>query len=235
MKYMGSKSRHAREIIPIILEGHKPEAFYVEPFVGGCNVIDSVYVANRIGCDINPYLIALWKAVASGWMPPASFSEGSYADVRDNKDKYPPELVGYVGFALSYAGKWFGGWCRDSAGKRDYVNEAYKNAIKQFPKLLGARFECCSYSDIDLPENCTIYCDPPYKDTTKYKDTFSHVVFYDWCRSVAKNGHTVFVSEYNMPDDFECVWEKSVKSSLTKDTGQKSATERLFTLGRQYE
>ena len=27
-------------------------------------------------------------------------------------------------------------------------------------------------------------------------------------------GHIVFVSEYNMPDGFECVWSKEVTNSL---------------------
>lgn len=33
-----------------------------------------------------------------------------------------------------------------------------------------------------------------------------------------------------MPDDFICLWEKEVTSSLTQNTGQKKAVERLFTL-----
>ena len=45
-----------------------------------------------------------------------------------------------------------------------------------------------------------------------------------------KQGHKVFVSEYNAPEDFKCVWEKEINSSLTKDTGSKKATEKLFTL-----
>jgi DNA adenine methylase len=43
-------------------------------------------------------------------------------------------------------------------------------------------------------------------------------------------GHTVFVSEYNMPDDFTCIWSKEQVSSLTRDTGSKTAIEKLFTL-----
>jgi len=42
MKYMGSKSRHAKEILSIILKERKPDQWYVEPFVGGANVIDKV-------------------------------------------------------------------------------------------------------------------------------------------------------------------------------------------------
>ena len=42
MKYMGSKARHAKEMLPIILKDRKEGQWYVEPFVGGCNMIDKV-------------------------------------------------------------------------------------------------------------------------------------------------------------------------------------------------
>ena len=45
---------------------------------------------------------------------------------------------------------------------------------------------------------------------------------------MASKGHIIFVSEYNAPDDFECVWQKEIVSSLTQDTGSKKAVEKLF-------
>lgn len=42
MKYMGSKNRYAKEILPLILKDRKENQWYVEPFVGGANVIDKV-------------------------------------------------------------------------------------------------------------------------------------------------------------------------------------------------
>ena len=91
----------------------------------------------------------------------------------------------------------------------------------------------CSYDEIpidDLGKNCIIYCDPPYQGTTKYKgvDDFDHDAFWNWCREQANNGHKVFVSEYNAPDDFKCVWQKEIVSSLTKDSGSKKGMEKLF-------
>lgn len=235
MKYMGSKARHAKELLPIILKDHTPDMWYVEPFVGGANMIDKVdpqVAPKRLGCDVHEYLIALWQSVSKGWEPPSKFTEYEYNDIRKNKGSYPKDLVGYVGFALSYSGKWFGGWCRDGAGKRDYVTESFKNASKQFPALVGVHFQNKSVFDIDFTRcgKSTIYCDPPYAGTTKYKDDFDHERFYGWCRARHKEGHKVFVSEYNMPDDFICVWSKEVNNSLTKDTGSKKGIEKLFTL-----
>lgn len=230
MKYMGSKARHAKEMLPIILKDRKEGQWYVEPFVGGCNMIDKVS-GNRIGADVHEYLIEMWQAVSVGWFPDKSvITEENYQEIKNNKD-VDKALTGFVGFACSFGGKWFGGWRRDGAGVRDYVSEAVNNAAKQFSKLKGVKFYCCAYDNLAIiPPNSIIYCDPPYKGTTKYKDDFNHDKFYDWCREKRKEGHTVFVSEYWMPEDFTCVWQKEVNSSLTKDTGSKKAIERLFTL-----
>jgi DNA adenine methylase len=50
-------------------------------------------------------------------------------------------------------------------------------------------------------------------------------------RNISKQGHTVFVSEYNSPADFVCVWQKETKSSLSangKIGGNKVSVEKLF-------
>ena len=40
MKYMGSKNRIAKYILPIMLESRAEGMTWVEPFVGGANMID---------------------------------------------------------------------------------------------------------------------------------------------------------------------------------------------------
>ena len=227
MKYMGSKNRIAKEILPIMLEKRESRT-WVEPFVGGANMIDKVQ-GKRIGADINPYLIDALIAIRDYVIDlpknNKEFTEENYKELRKN-DNY--KYKGYAGFAFSYSGKWLGGWCRDGLNKRDYVNESYKNAINQSPLLQDVILVNESYLDLQIPENSLIYCDPPYEGTTKYKDGFNHAEFWDWCRQKAKEGHIIFVSEYNAPNDFKCVWEKKIFSSLTKNTGSKVATERLF-------
>ena len=231
MKYMGSKARIAKHILPIMLKDREHDnQYFVEPFVGGANIIEHV-TGKRIGADTNRYLVAMLKAASLGWLPPKNFTEDQYKELRLNKEKFPEELVGYVGFALSYGGKFFGGWCRDSAGNRNYVDEAYRNAVKQFPKLEGVEFVNCQYHELEIPTNSIVYCDPPYKNTTSYSsDIFDYNHFYNYCRGLKILGHSVYVSEYDMPDDFTIVWEKEISSSLTADTGSKKATEKLFTL-----
>lgn len=238
MKYMGSKNRHAKELLPIILKDRKPEQCYVEPFVGGCNMIDKVG-GYRIGNDRHKYLIALFKAIINGWEPPEYVDEETYKDVRENKDKHDDHFVGFVGFGCSYSGKWFGGFARNvrkdapdaeilNKTKRNYCAESKRNIMRQASKLQDVILYNVDYWMMYIPLNSIIYCDPPYAGTTKYKDGFDHDTFWKWCREMVRVGHTVFVSEYNAPEDFECVWEKTVNNTLTKDTGSKQGVEKLF-------
>jgi len=62
MKFMGSKARFAKEILPIILKDRKEDQWFVDLFCGGANLLDKVG-GKRIGNDKNKYLIALWKGL----------------------------------------------------------------------------------------------------------------------------------------------------------------------------
>ena len=227
MKYMGSKNRYAKYLLPIILKNRQKGQCYVEPFVGGANMIDKVD-GWRIGCDIHEYQIATLKALSDGWLPPEKISEDEYKAIKTDPEQYAPELVGYVGFQLTYGAKWMDSYRRDSIGKRCYSSEAYRNVAKQAQKLKGIDFKHCCYKDLYLPAQSIIYCDPPYRATTKYRDDFDHNDFWQWCRKMVKQRHSVFISEYQAMDDFVCIWQKEVNSSLTKDTGAKKNIECLF-------
>lgn len=232
MKYMGSKNRIAKYICPIIVDifNNNDCEIFIDCCVGGANLLDKI-PSNipKFGNDINEYLVAMWNKVSDGWLPPENITEDDYLHIRNNKDENKA-LTGYVGFALSYGGKWFGGWCRDKEGKRNYVDESYRNACKQFPLLKDVRFSNKSLFDICPKKKALLYVDPPYKNTTKYKDDFNHEELYKWCRNMKNKGHILLISEYEMPSDFICLWQKEQTSSLTKNTGGKKATERLFIL-----
>jgi len=230
---MGSKARFANEILPIITKGRTEEQTYVEPFAGGMNMIDKV-AGKRIANDIHIELIEMWKALVCGWQPPLTITEEQYVEIRDNKKNYNKALVAYVGFN-SFGGKWFAGYRRDKQGKRDYWREHYNNITKQIPKLKGVKFSNCSFTDLKIPPNSIMYCDPPYEcvtqKTTKYSIDFNHSFFWDWCREKSKQGHSVYISEYNAPSDFVCVWQKPIKSNLGMINNGVSNTERLYVYG----
>lgn len=128
---------------------------------------------------------------------------------------------------------FFGSYVRNDVLKKSgrvehYQKEQINNILKQSTKISDVVFKCCSYDALDIPANSIIYCDPPYNGTTKYKDSFDSDAFWQWCRDKAKEGHTVYVSEYNAPEDFKCIWEKQINSNLGGTS--KTATEKLFTI-----
>jgi DNA adenine methylase len=235
MKYLGSKNRIAKHLLPIMLENRNGRT-WVEPFVGGANMIDKVD-GKRIGADFNEYLICLLTALQDGYVPPKFVTEDEYKKVRTEKLLEP--RTAFIGFGCSYSGKWFGGYARNirkdapdaerlNMTTRNYCAESKRNLIKQLPNIMDVEFVHSSYQDLEIPDNSLIYCDPPYEGTTKYKDGFSHTEFWEWCRTKAKEGHQVFISEYNAPNDFKSIYSKEVNSSLTKETGSKKANEQLF-------
>ena len=233
MRYMGNKSRLAKYILPIVLDGRNPEQYYVEPFCGSCGMMQYVD-GNRIASDSNKYLMAMHIAISDGWIPPSFISESDYYAIKSNKENYPMYLVGFVGFGCSYGGRWFEGYARggqnSNGTNRNYCLESRNSLLVQSKSLANVSFFCATYESLNIPPKSIIYCDPPYQDTKQYKDKFDHVTFWDWARQMHGQGHSVFVSEYNAPADFTAVWEKTVNSSLTKDTGAKQNTEKLFTL-----
>ena len=102
----------------------------------------------RIGSDNQEYVISLYKALQKGWFPPKEVSSEFFFEVENNKDKYPKELVGYLGTQLTFGCEWWGSFRRDNTGKRKYDLEAFNNVMKQQPNLLGIQF-VCSDSDSD--------------------------------------------------------------------------------------
>ena len=227
MKYMGSKRRIAKDIIPIMLEGRKDGQYFYDLFVGGGNLLEKID-GNRVANDNNEYLIELFKHMQKDNFELPFIGEEKYKEIQRNKEAYPKWLVGYVGFQLSFGAKFFGGYRRDKAGVRDYENEAQQNLKAQQNLIKGVSFLCGSYDEVELLPNSIIYCDIPYKDTTKYNTSkgFDYDKFYNWCIEKHNEGHKVFISEYCMPEDrFECVWEKEIVNSLAKGS---KGNERLF-------
>ena len=229
---MGSKARFAKGILSIVLKDRNGRD-YVEPFAGGMNSICEVPAnqGKRYANDSNEYLIAMWKALQDGWIPPESVTRDFYYECKaGNCEDY---MKGYVGFNCSYSGRFFEGYAgvtKTKAGIRDYQAEAFKNVMKQVPKLKDVGFTTGCYTALQFKDDSIIYCDPPYSSTKKYRDSIDHDKFWQWVRMLSKN-NAVYVSEYSAPDDFSCIWEKVTSSSLGANGvtgGNKTSTEKLF-------
>ena len=240
MKYLGSKRRIAKDILSIILEGMKKGDYFIDAFCGGCNLLDKVpNTFNRIANDKNEYLIAMWKRLQQGDRLTETISRNLYSKVREAYRKedfsnFTKGEIGWIGFMGSYNGRWVdGGYSGHDVNGRDYISEQIRNTLSQIPLLLDVDFRCGSYEEIELPpvSKTTIYCDIPYKGVKQYTTSknFDYEMFYDWCREKYEEGYRIFVSEYQMPDDFKCVWQKQVTNAMNQ-TITKKPIEKLFTL-----
>jgi DNA adenine methylase len=229
MRYMGGKSRIAKRIVDELRKYYVDGMTYIEPFVGGANVVAHVdFTDKRIAGDIDPRLIRMWEAVSNGWTPPLSLDEETYKRLKLEQPDDP--ITGFAKYGCSFGGKAWGGYARDKSGKRDLCNEDARRIISQQKGLVGSKWYAGLYTDAPVTSNCLVYCDPPYAGTTDYKTNFDHEAFWNVIREWSKD-NVVLVSEYNAPDDFEAVWTLERKTGLKKSDGTShSATERLFKL-----
>lgn len=217
MRYVGSKNRISKELAPIIQSYITDETKgYIEPFVGGANMIDKIECKNKFGSDIHEELIELLKYIqVLNNKLPSVISEEEYKKVKNNRNNYEKWYVGFVGFCSSFGAKYFGGYARD--GKNDNSGKwsvgAIKNIEKQRKNLQEIKFKCCSYDEINNIKGYVIYCDIPYKGTLKYTTDFDYEKFYEWAKEMSLY-NIVLISEYSMPDDFECIWFKEAKVNL---------------------
>ena len=84
MKYVGSKNRLSKELAPIIQSYITDNTVaYIEPFVGGANMIDKIKHHNKIGSDIHKELIALHNYNKhNSHLFPDTISEETYKHVK---------------------------------------------------------------------------------------------------------------------------------------------------------
>ena len=219
MQYVGSKNRLSKELAPIIQSYITDDTVaYIEPFVGGANMIDKINHHNKIGSDNHKELIALHNYNKNNSsLIPSTISEEEYNKVKQNQDSYDFWYVGLVGFCGSFGAKYFGGFARRSNGD-DVPAQAIRNLQKQAPNIQDVKFEFKSFLDYEPKDykNCVFYLDPPYRKTLSYSTGgFPYEEFDKWVIELAKS-NTVLISEYEMPEDsFECIWSKEVQVGIS--------------------
>jgi DNA adenine methylase len=236
MQYIGSKRRLAKHLLPIILKDRQPDQWYIEPFVGGANMIENVPGPNVIGADADIHTIRALHAIRDTptLLPKDSniLTKEAYQAVQYKYRNTPHKITDvdcYVLIACAFRGVfnrgYSGGLERDNC---DRIASQYRAAQKQSKLLQDKALICTKYNELILFPNSIIYCDPPYQSTQGYGIEFNHDEFWQWCRDKHKEGHTIFVSEYNAPGDFTCIWERELINNLNT----KKATEKLFTLNK---
>ena len=176
LKWVGSKFRVLPQLLPHLPEGKR----LVEPFAGSCSVmLNTEYDEYLIG-DVNPDLIALYKAIAANpydvidWARILFENYNHAAGYYINRDSFNhnddpawrPALFLYLNRHC------FNGLCRyNKAGsfnvpygkyKKPYFPEAEILAFAE--KARRATFVCSSYVHTlgMVAEGDVVYCDPPY-------------------------------------------------------------------------
>lgn len=235
MKYMGSKSRIAKQIVNAMSDIISIPATktIVELFCGGLNMTNELVKFGKpiICVDNNPYLIAMYKSLMSGWEPPDTITRDQYNDIKNNHGNYEPELVGFVGFGCSFGAKWWGGYA--TGGKkeshRNYAIETKNHLQKQFQnfKDQDITFIASDYKSVFIPTGSVIYCDPPYINTTNYHSKFDHDDFWNWVRRNSRE-FPIYVSEYESPNDFVSILDIPIITRLNKNLTTKNVVEKLF-------
>ena len=102
-------------------------------------------------------------------------------------------------------------------------------SLRSFTSLVVSRMD---YRELVFEDDCVIYCDPPYKDTTGYDgsshvtNSFDHDAFYDWCE---QQTHPIFISEYAMSEDrFVRIAKIRKRVLMAQDNTDAYAEEGLF-------
>ena len=156
---MGSKNRIAKHLLPIMLAECEKHGItkWVEPFVGGANMIDKVPDSfERIGYDLNDHVIhALIDIRDNAENLPDAVSEEEY---KSYKGLPPQSITSWVRFMLSFGGKFDNGYAREKGSdETTFCGYGKRNALKQSPKIQNVQFICDSYENLSF-ENTLIYC-----------------------------------------------------------------------------
>lgn len=237
MRYQGSKTRIIKPIKEIIEHVCPKDYTFVDMFMGGANVISNINIDQKIGNDINPYMIALWNDTKNGnFIAPQTLTKEEYYDMKDDAlnhggSKYPKALLGYVSCACSFGGGQWNGYAGYNPKKNeDHIKEAFNGFNKQvkgFLHLKQTKFTNRTYEALRTPLKSFVYCDPPYRNTKGYRVDFDYEKFDNFVRKEVKKGKIFLISEYEMPDDFVCIWSKDIQNSMKPGASDKKC-EKLF-------
>lgn len=206
---------------------------YCEPFSGMMGVyrhIPDLFKETHpnieyLAGELNGNTVKMWNAAKRGWKPPHIISKTEYYKLKEKKGT--SAIKGYVGHQYSFGGVYFSGYA-PAYGKNKNSKTAAEN-VRSIGKLLkknNVKITEGDYRQFSNLKGYILYLDPPYNNSTKhYKGDFDHLKFNDWCRRMSRD-NVLFISEYNMPRDFELIFSKSRVVSYKGAKANKN--ERLY-------
>jgi DNA adenine methylase len=236
MKYLGGKQRLGKHLSPVLhellstynTENEKKLEYCLDPFCGSLGVLKHLTDTGIPvhASDYHPDLICMWKGVQDGSLVfPESVSEEEFLRVKQLES--PNALKAFVGFGMSFGGRFFGCYSQKYLGdkKEDFCKEMRNSLNRTRPLIKNVDFSCRDYKEWK-PTNAFIYCDPPYKfnkfpvkyrTSTKVYDVFDNEEFWNVMREWSKT-NLVLISEVTAPPDFEAVWTYSCVRSAAQSS-----------------
>lgn len=226
MQYNGGKHRQSIHIAPIINTFLGNDLPYFEPFAGGLNIPLRVQTTHMNLSDGNAALCSMWNAALNGYKFPEFVTEDQYKDAFNLDDNNPEKAFILIG--CSFGGVYKGGYARGVNG--NYAAIA-KRGIEKKVSLLTGKVDSVSntlWQDFWATDG-VIYLDPPYRNSKGYPGLpkFDSDAFWLKCNELAKD-NIVLVSECNVPESAELLWERSVVRTLgDKGASRPVAIEKL--------
>lgn len=230
MRYLGGKSRIAKQLAAVINARREPGQQVWDAFCGGLAMTWALREKGPVVCsDGNARLIGLYHAVRAGWVPPEQIT-GPSED---------PVLSAYIHFCLGFGGIPGAGiqapyrraivktGPETGRVKEMWPHRATAERIVREVRAAAAIYHADFLRLIPRQTGAVLYLDPPYQGTQGYDGgTFDSVTFF--LRAVEWSAFgPVFISEYSCPVGHE-VWARPMK---TGQFARGNRTEKLFYLG----
>lgn len=241
VRYQGTKYPYAQEIAKVLASSGV--SVYYEPFCGSLSVATAVAAYGRVDkmflSDVHEDLVDMYRAAMDGWRPRVgSVAAREYEQLRRAE---PSPWRTWVGYNCSYASDWFRGYSED----HKTVTVDLVDRLDWSVRILESKsveFRSCDYRKVEPEAGSVVYCDPPYFDSAPYRaagvfrpevggQAAGALAFWEQVIAWSKRAR-VFVSEYQAPPPWKCVWECAVRvhaGGVAAGKGPK--IERLFTLG----
>lgn len=189
---------------------------YIEPFVGGANIIDKVICQNKIGYDNDKYLIALYKHIQFSYCSdiPLEIGAEQYIDCKEhfkNKDnKYKDWYTGIV-YYLASSNLSVEMFNKNSTCDSMAYVKYREELLEQFKYLQSIEFRFADYREIESADSL-LYLDPPLFKGVNYDSItkrFNYIEFWNKAREWSQN-NIVLISSKQAPDDFIEVWRDDI-------------------------
>ncbi len=180
--------------------------------------------------DVHAPLIALYRAVREGWMPPETVTRDDYVRAKNLPDSDP--MKAFAGFSCSFGARYFAGYSIEHFTHigRNPLRANARDLRETIPRLHRFDLQCMSFLDASPdPRFGVVYCDPPYAGTQSYAGSapLDHKEFWAHCQRWATVS-AVFVSEYQCPVNHEIALEHSHYTTVGPARRNEARVERLF-------